>query len=154
MDDIEPNPYSAPTIWNFNPLANTSDVIEYGSSTTEYGSDTQPYGNYAEATSQISWKNPTAYQSSLVAGATQQYYGGPSEVPLYAAPTTWFANGAPTNESGQYTPENDAYANVRPYDIATLVYDDSEVSYDGGNGASFDNWKAPVAWTPIAPGAL
>ena len=151
---MQPNPYSAAVLWNFNPLANTSDVIDYGSTTTKYGSTTQPYGNYASPTSQITWKNPTAYQSSLVAGATQQYYGGPSTVPLYAGPTTWYANANPANAAGQYEPEDNAYANVRPYDIATLAYDSSKVSYDGGNGQSFSDWRNPTSWAPIAPGAL
>jgi hypothetical protein len=150
---MQPNPYSVPTSWNFNPLANTSNLIDYDG-TNEYDSSTQPYDGFSTPTSTSNWKNPTAYQSSLIAGAMQQYYGGPSEVPLYAGPTTWLANDAPTNEAGQYMPENSAYANVRPYNVATLAYDSSETSYDGGNGSSFSNWKAPTSWSPIAPGAL
>ena len=107
-------------------------------------------GGYA-IYSQILWKNPTSYKSSLIAGATQQYYGGPSTVPLYAGPTSWFANANPANLAGQYKPQNNAYANVRPYDIATLAYDSSTVQYDGmNNDQSFNNWKTATAWTVTA----
>jgi len=112
-------------------------------------SPSQGYGIY----SQILWKNPTAYQSSLVVGATQTYYGPISDVPLYAGPTTWYANATPENEAGQYAPEDNAYANVRNYDIATLHYDSSTTGYDGmNNDQSFNNWKTATAWAPITGG--
>lgn len=119
-----------PTTWNFNPLANTADVIVYDG-TNSYDSSTQPYDGFATPTSLVSWKNPTAYQSSLIAGATQQYYGGPSTVPLYAGPTTWYANATPDNLSGQYNPQNSVYANLRLYDLANQEYDSGTIDYDG-----------------------
>lgn len=175
---IEPNPYSAPTTWNFNPLANTSNVINYDVSTEPYDKSTQPYDGFSTKTSTANWKNPTAYSSSLVAGATQQYYGGPSTVPLYAGPTTWYANATPDNLSGQYDPNNTAYSNLYTYDNVSPTgtstysnpttlyastttfysgvnstsqpYDSSTREYDGMNGKSFSNWKNPTDWTVIA----
>ncbi len=177
MANIEPNPYSTPTSWNFNPLANTSNDVIYDSATTEYSSDTQPFSGYDTPTSNVLWKNPTSWQSSLIAGATQVYYGPFNEVPLYAGATTWYANATPDNLAGQYTPENDAYANLYEYDgvdiplysdpntsyaqtginyvktSLNVEYDSSTREYDGmNNGKSFVNWKHATVWIPIAGG--
>lgn len=146
----QPNPYSQPTQWNFNPLANTSNVIEYGDSSTEYASTFQPYGGYSTPTSTANWRNPTSWQNSLVVGSYQEYYGGPSYVPLYGAPTQWFTNEAPDNAAGVYDPSNSAYANLHPYDQSTEVYDSSTNGYDGmNNDQSFSSWKNPTSWTII-----
>ncbi len=175
----QPNPYAQPTQWNFNPMADTSLDIEYGDSTTQYGSTTQPYGGYANETSLANWRNPTSWANSLVVGTYQEYYGGPSYVPLNGAPTQWFPNAQPDNEAGQYDPNNSAYANLWTYDgvingtpidygdatvnygadltygglpLNPLVYDSTTREYDGMNGQSFVNWRNPTAWTPISGG--
>lgn len=178
MATVEPNPYSQPTQWNFNPLANTSNVIEYDG-TNEYDSSTQPYDGYSTATSTVNWRNPTSWANSLVVGSYQEYYGGPSYVPLYGQPTQWFANASPDNEAGQYDPTNSAYADLYTYDNldtststtyssptntfseATLTYgalqtspmeyDSSTREYDGMNAKqSFYSWKNPTSWTVIS----
>ncbi len=150
MSTPQPNPYSQPTQWNFNPLANTSNLIDYGDSDTEYASTTQPYGGYSTSTSTVNWRNPTAWSNSLVVGTYQEYYGGPSYVPLYGAPTQWFTNETPDNEAGVYDPSNSAYANLREYDLSNQEYDSSTTGYDGMNGQSFVNWRNPTSWTIIS----
>jgi len=179
MATVDPNPNSQPTLWNFNPLANTANNIDYGDDTTDYGSTTQPYGGYSTPTSTANWRNPTAWANSLVVGSYQEYYGGPSYVPLNAAPTQWFANAAPDNEAGVYDPTSGAYAdlynydNVNPstfttysnpnsdYSESTLTYsgvnstdqpyDSSTREYDGmNNDQSFYSWKNATAWTVIS----
>ena len=148
----QPNPYAQPTQWSFNPMADTSLDIEYGDTTTQYGSTTQPYGGYANETSLANWRNPTSWANSLVVGTYQEYYGGPTYVPLNGAPTQWFPNAQPDNEAGQYDPSNSAYANLREYDSGTQPYDSATTEYDGMNGQSFYSWKNPTAWTPISGG--
>jgi hypothetical protein len=142
-----------PTSWNFNPTASTSNVVEYDSATRKYDVSTQPYDGYAVGTNPYNWKNPTAYTNSLVYPAEQQYYGGPSYVPLYGGPTNWVANAGIVNQSGQYVPSQGADANLREYNGSSTPYDSANFDYDGtNNGESFDNWKTATAWTPIAGG--
>ncbi len=179
MATVQPNPYSQPTQWNFNPLVNNTNVIEYDVDTQPYDSATQPYDGYTTSTSTVSWKNPTTWANSLVVGSYQEYYGGPSYVPLYGAPTQWFGNETPDNEAGQYDPSNSAYANLYNYDnlnpstattysnpkttysSSTITYsgvnsksqpyDSTSREYDGmNNGQSFVNWKNATAWTVIS----
>lgn len=177
MSTPQPNPYSQPTQWNFNPLADNSNVINYDGDNV-YDEGTQPYDGYSTPTSTANWRNATSWSNSLVVGTYQEYYGGPSYVPLYGAPTQWFANETPTNEAGVYDPSNSAYANLYPYDQSTRPYDgtlsgttdyssstvtysSSETSYggavvissneyDGMNGQSFSNWRNKTAWTVIS----
>ena len=152
------NTMSVPTAWNFNPTASTSNVVEYDSATREYDLSTQPYDGYASGVNPYNWKNPTAYTNSLVYPAEQQYYGGPSYVPLYGGPTNWVANAGIVNQAGQYVPSEGANADLN-------IYDDSTDSYDGSNpdvaanydstiaGKPVDNWKTPTAWEPITGGS-
>ncbi len=176
MSTPQPNPYSQPTQWNFNPLADNSNVINYDGDNV-YDDSAQPYDGYSTATSTVNWRNATSWTNSLVVGSYQEYYGGPSYVPLYGAPTQWFTNETPDNEAGVYDPSNSAYANLHNYDQAvpydgTLTGSDITYSsstpyssmedsyngtsiapnatdYDGTNGASFTNWRNPTAWTVI-----
>lgn len=200
---------AAPTTWNFNPTVSTSNVVEYDGAVTTtsysdpsigYGSATdlysgissgtgrvydlatQPYDGYIAGTNPYNWKNPTAYTNSLVYPAAQQYYGGPSYVPLYGGPTNWVANPGIKNQSGQYVTTDGAYADLRPYDGTSNAntysdpsvayssptdnyvsfgtgtqypYDSADLDYDGtNNGESFDNWKTATAWEPISGGNL
>jgi hypothetical protein len=139
-----------PTAWNFNPTASTANVVEYDSATTQYDVSTQPYDGYAAGQNPYNWKNSTAWTNSLVSPAQQQYYGGPSYVPLYGGPTSWVLNPGMVNQSGQYVPTQGADANLRAYDSATTVYDSSALDYDGtNNGEPFESWKAPTQWTAI-----
>lgn len=149
MATPEPNPYSQPTLWNYNPMANTANDIDYNDSSVTYTDASQPYGGYTTPTSSVNWRNPTSWANSLVVGSYQEYYGGPSYVPLWGAATQWFANETPDNEAGQYDPSNSAYANLYPYDDANDPYDSSTRNYDGGTGESFSNWRNPTAWTVI-----
>jgi len=153
---MEPNPFVQPTQWNANPLANTSNVIDYADSSTDYGSTTQPYGGYSTPTSTISWKNPTSWHNTQLPGSEQIYYGGPTSVPLNAGATQWFAHGSPSNESGIYdplNPVNNPYVNLYPYDSSTDEYDSSTREYDGMvNGESFIFFNNPTGWTAITGG--
>lgn len=140
-----------PTAWNPNPAASTESVVEYDSATRQYDDSSQPYDGYQTGQNPYSWKNPAAWQNSLIYPAAQQYYGGPSYVPLYGGPTNWVANAGIVNQAGQYVPTQGADANLRPYDGTTTPYDSGTLDYDGtNNGEPFDNWKAPTAWTAIA----
>lgn len=161
----------------------SSATQTYSTSSTggrEYDESTQPYDGYAVGVQPYNWKNPTAYSNSLIFPAQQQYYGGPSYVPLYGGPTTWVANAGIVNQAGQYVTTDGAYANLRPYDgdisgtpysdpgtaysspgtayggTSTgtgTIYDSDEFDYDGTNaGQSFENWKQPTGWTPISGG--
>jgi hypothetical protein len=142
-----------PTAWNFNPTASTSNIVEYDDSTRPYDQSTQPYDGVTEGESLDNWKNPTSWTSSLIPPAAQQYYGGPTSVPLYAGATAWNANPGIVNQAGQYVPDEGANADLYPYDQSTAEYDSGSRNYDGMNdGKSFDNWKTPTAWTPIAGG--
>jgi hypothetical protein len=148
------NTTGAPTQWNFNPTVNTSNDLTYPDTGTEYGSTTQPYGGYTSTDGNpYNWKNATTWTSSLVYPAEQQYYGGPSYVPLYGAPTAWDLNPGMINQAGQYVSSLSGSANVYPYDQSTREYDQTAVTYDGTNGTlPFYNWKQPTSWTPIAGG--
>lgn len=148
------NTTATPTQWNFNPTVNTANDIQYGDTVTEYGSSTQPYGGYGSTDGNPnSWKNATTWTNSLVYPAEQQYYGGPSYVPLYGAPTLWDYNAGLENLAGQYVTTQSGSANVYPYDQSTRQYDQTAVTYDGTNGnLPFYNWKNPTSWTEIAPG--
>lgn len=140
-----------PTSWNFNPVASTSNVVEYDSASREYDLSTQSYDGYAAGANPYNWKNAAVWQNSLVYPAQQQYYGGPSYVPLYGGPTNWVANSGIVNQSGQYVPSEGADANLRQYDGAMTPYDSGNFDYDGtNNGESFANWKTPAQWTPIS----
>lgn len=142
-----------PTSWNFNPTASTSNVVEYDSATREYDVATQPYDGYEAGVNPYNWKNPAAWQNSLIYPAAQQYYGGPSYVPLYGGPTNWVANAGIVNQAGQYVPSQGADANLRAYDGSGTLYDSDQFDYDGTNGGeSFDNWKTATAWQPITGG--
>lgn len=144
----------SPTSWTINPLASTSNVIEYDNSKTPYDDATQPYDGYSSSSpSPTSIKNPTAY--TPLSELYQQYYGGPTEVPLYAAPRHWVANPYEFNETGQYTEGMSAEANLYPYDQSTREYDQTALDYDGTNdGKSFASWKNATGWTPITGGNL
>jgi hypothetical protein len=145
---------SVSTQWNFNPRASTAKVVEYDSSTREYDVSTQPYDGYQTGQNPYNWKNASAWTSSLVYPAEQQYYGGPSYVPLYGGPTLWQANAGIVNQSGQYVPTQGAAADLD-------IYDNSTDSWDGSNpnvAANYDstiagkpmfNWKTPTAWEGI-----
>ena len=177
-----PNDQSQPTLWNFNPLADTSSVINYDS-TVPYDDDTQPYDGFATPTSLTSWKNPTGWNNTLLPGSNQVYYGGPTTVPLNAGPTVWYANATPSNEAGIYdplNPVNNAYANLYTYDgiqsgtpitygdssinygssytygglpVTPMEYDSSTTQYDGMvDGSSFYFFNIPTGWTPVAGG--
>jgi hypothetical protein len=145
-----------PTGWNFNPLASTTDLINYDVATEKYDTSTQPYDGYASNTpSPNTPKNPTAYTPLSV--LYQQYYGGPTTVPLYAAPSHWVANPGEINQAGQYIETDSAEANLYPYDQGTREYDNNnpKTDYDGTNGnLSFSSWKNPSQWTPITGGSL
>lgn len=196
-----------PTTWSFNPTTPTTNVVEYDGDSTgsitysdpviayssstqtystsstggrEYDLADQPYDGYAAGVNPYNWKHPTAYSNSLIFPAAQQYYGGPSYVPLYGGPTNWVANAGIVNQAGQYVPTQGADANLRFYDgnvtnttysEATItyssatekysgtsigsgtIYDSAHFDYDGtNNGESFANWKAPTAWEPLSGG--
>lgn len=144
---------AGPTSWINNPIASTSNVVEYDSANQQYDDASQPYDGYAAGENPNSWKNPAAWTNSLIYPAQQQYYGGPSYVPLYGGPTNWVANAGIVNQAGQYVPSEGADANLRQYDGAMTPYDSSQFDYDGtNNGESFDNWKQATAWTPITGG--
>ena len=144
-----------PTAWVWNPLASTSNIINYDDSTEEYDVSTQPYDGVNNSPSPTTWKNPTAY--TPLSELYQQYYGGPSSVPLYAAPSHWVANPGEINQSGQYVETNSAEANLYPYDQGAREYDNAnpKTNYDGTNGSlSFGSWKNPSQWTPITGGSF
>lgn len=153
-------------------------MVEYDG-TNEYDVSTQPYDGYAANQNPYTWKNATTWDNSLVYPAAQQYYGGPSYVPLYGGPTNWVLNAGIVNQAGQYVPTQGADADLWPYDGETsgssdtyssstityadasvtyagltlgtpLVYDSDTRDYDGtNNGEPFDNWKTPTAWVAI-----
>jgi hypothetical protein len=145
-----------PTGWNFNPVASTADLINYDVSTEPYDKSTQPYDGYASnSPSPNTPKNPTAY--TPLSELYQQYYGGPSTVPLFAAPSHWDYNPGLVNQSGQYVTSLSGSANVYEYDQSTREYDNDndKTNYDGTNGSlSFDNWKNATAWTAVTGGSF
>lgn len=172
-----------PTAWNFNPTASTANVVGYDSASRNYDVSIQPYDGYAAGQNPYNWKNATGWQNSLVYPAAQQYYGGPSYVPLYGGPTNWVANAGIVNQAGQYVPTQGADADLWLYDggvaiagysdatvtyasVSTqyggaavgsggLAYDSTTRDYDGtNNGESFDSWKTPTAWVRIAGGGM
>jgi len=131
--------------------------------------------------SPTTWKNPTAYTPLSV--LYQQYYGGPTTVPLYAAPSHWVLNPGEVNQAGQYVETNSAEADLYPYDggstftsysDSTISYSDSaetyigsgtvtpvyeydstDRNYDGVNdGLSFYSWKNATDWTPLTGGNI
>jgi hypothetical protein len=144
-----------PTTWVANPLASTADIINYDVATEEYDVSTQPYDGVTNNPSPTTWKNPTSY--TPLSELYQQYYGGPTSVPLYAAPVTWVANPGEINQSGQYVETDSADANLYPYDQSAREYDNTnpDTNYDGTNGnLSFNSWKNPAAWKPIVGGSI
>jgi hypothetical protein len=145
-----------PTGWNFNPLASQADLIEYDTVTEPYDNEQQPYDGYASTfPSPNTPKTPTAY--TPLSELYQQYYGGPSYVPLYAAPSHWVFNPGLVNQSGQYVTTAGAEANLYPYDQSNRLYDNDnpDTDYDGTNGAeSFYSDKAPTQWTQLTGGSL
>lgn len=147
----------SPTYWNPNPIASTSNLINYDVATQPYDSATQPYDGVLAKESLANWKNPTAY--TPLSELYQQYYGGPTTVPLFAAPTHWVGNPGMINQSGQYVPTAGAEADLDIYDNATDSYDGSNPlvspNYDStNNGMSFTNWKKATNWTPITGGSF
>jgi hypothetical protein len=167
-----------PTKWATNPTASTANVVEYDSTTRKYDVHTQPYDGYNIGIRPFNWKNPSAWQNSLAFPAQQQYYGGPSFVPLYGGPTHWQANPGIVNQAGQYVPSVGAEADLYAYDgigpasqsyaNSTISYGSSTVTYEGfveslmpydsgtrnydgtNNGESFYSWKKPTGWTVVA----
>ncbi len=147
---MEPNPFVQPTQWNYNPLASTSNVINYDGA-NEYDDTAQPYDGFSSPTSTITWKNPTAWKNTQLPGSEQIYYGGPTSVPLNAGPTQWYPNASPSNESGIYdplNPINNPYTNLYPYDGDEIVassdysststtYSDSTVNYSTTIGTTY-----------------
>ena len=147
----------SPTAWSFNPLASTANLINYDVSTEPYDNSTQPYDGVTNQ-SYASWKNPTAY--TPLSELYQQYYGGPTSVPLFAAPITWVFNPGINNQNATYVPSEGATADLD-------IWDNSADSYDGSNSAvspsydsinpnqpSFNSWKQPTDWTPITGGSF
>lgn len=127
-------------------------MVEYDG-TNEYDVSTQPYDGYQSGQNPYNWKSATTWQNSLVFPAEQQYYGGPSFVPLYGGPTNWVANAGIVNQAGQYVPTQGADANLREYDGSSTIYDSGTFDYDGtNNGEPFESWKVPVLWTPVTGG--
>ena len=110
----------SPTAWSFNPLASTANLINYDVSTEPYDNSTQPYDGVTNQ-SYASWKNPTAY--TPLSELYQLYYGGPTSVPLFAAPITWVFNPGINNQNATYVPSEGATANLYPYDQSTRPYD-------------------------------
>jgi hypothetical protein len=104
----------SPTAWVTNPLASTSNIIEYDVSTEKYDNAAQPYDGVNNNPSPTTWKNPTAY--TPLSELYQQYYGGPTTVPLFAAPLHWVANPGEINQAGQYVEANSAEADLYEYD--------------------------------------
>ena len=174
------NTTAEPTQWNFNPIVNTASITVYDNSALAYDTSTQPYDGYPSGNRPYNWKNATGWTNSLVYPAEQQYYGGPSYVPLYGAPTVWDFNAGMVNQAGQYVSSLSGSADIYPYDQA-VAYDKSGVTFDGVNisagtdiydnasdtydgepndiyGESYDdvyalpfyNWKSATYWTPIA----
>jgi hypothetical protein len=146
-----------PTSWNLNPTASTADVVPYDSAIREYDVSTQPYDSYASGNNPYNWKNASVWTNSLVYPAQQQYYGGPSYVPLYGGPTAWVANPGMVNQSGQYVSSQGANADLDIYDNSTDSFDGSNTAvasnYDSTiAGIPIDNWKSPTAWAPITGG--
>ena len=147
----------SPTAWSFNPLASTANLINYDVSTEPYDSSTQPYDGVTNQ-SYASWKNPTAY--TPLSELYQQYYGGPTSVPLFAAPITWVFNPGINNQNATYVPSEGATADLDTWDNATDSYDGSNSSvspnYDSinPNQPSFNSWKQPTDWTPITGGSF
>lgn len=121
-------------------------MVEYDGA-REYDVSTQPYDGYDAGQNPYTWKNATTWDNSLIYPAAQQYYGGPSYVPLYGGPTNWVANAGIVNQAGQYVPTQGADANLREYDGSSTIYDSDTFDYDGtNNGEPFESWKAPTAW--------
>ncbi len=146
----------SPTSWTFNPLASTADLINYDVSTEPYDNSAQPYDGVS-SDSYASWKNPTAY--TPLSELYQQYYGGPTTVPLFAAPVHWAANPGMENQAGTYVATAGAEADLDIFDNSTDSYDGSNSAvspnYDStNNGMSFESWKKATAWTEVTGGSF
>lgn len=147
----------APTYWNPNPIASTSNLINYDVSTEPYDNASQPYDGVLQGESLLNWKNPTYY--TPLSELYQQYYGGPTSVPLFAAPSTWVFNPGINNQNATYVPSEGATADLDIYDNSTDSYDGSNSAvspnYDStNNGLSFNSWKKPTSWAPITGGSF
>lgn len=143
------------TAWNFNLVADTANLINYDVSTEPYDNSAQPYDGVTQ--SLASWKNPTAY--TPLSELYQQYYGGPTSVPLFAAPIHWVGNPGMENQAGTYVATAGSEADLDIYDNSTDSYDGSNTAvaanYDSTiAGESIASWKNATQWTPITGGSF
>lgn len=149
-----------PTAWTYNWTAPTTNVIQYDLSTEPYDNSAQPYDGYPAGVSPNSIKTPTVWTTlSGVGSLYQQYYGGPTDVPLWAAPTHWSYNWGLQYQDNYYNTTLGAEADLDIYDNSTDSYDGSNSAvspnYDStNNGESFFSRKHPTVWTEVTGGSF